>query len=485
MTDVTKTHLSPDILTRYRTGMLAFPDDLLAVEAHLGACAACRNVLQTMIGGAGASLHRELTLANDAASPLLAHPNLLQLSRYASGQADATDREIVETHLEDCASCNTELARLNAPRPLPVSRRPAGAWLPAWFHSLSPREAWLVAGSATMAAITLTALLVSARDTASMDPSPGRQIASQQPSPSSVQNPAVSPDAAAASAAQQKRVQSLRGELAAAQQQLQRQNAAYAKQTQSLERDLQQEKAARRDVAQLEDQNQKLRRQLITALSVRPPLPPRPVPAPGNRAADEKQYAQVLEALGAVLNGKIPPLVGLSSGLQRSGDDDPVEGAAVPLVRPVATVVLGERAVLEAAPVEGATGYEVSVRDTSPAHQEVATIRLSPTKWQTKKALRRGQVYEWYVAARKDGQDINSPVAKFRVADAATASELARARNRPGASALELGFLYAQAGLLDEAAQQFNKLVQADPENALAQSLLSAVQRAAARTRQP
>ena len=81
----------------------------------------------------------------------------------------------------------------------------------------------------------------------------------------------------------------------------------------------------------------------------------------------------------------------------------------------------------------------------------------------------------------KDGQEITSPrppapQAKFRVLDQAKANELAQARRDHRSSHLTLGLLYADAGLLREAEQEFRLLQNANPNSELARTLLRQVQ---------
>ena len=81
----------------------------------------------------------------------------------------------------------------------------------------------------------------------------------------------------------------------------------------------------------------------------------------------------------------------------------------------------------------------------------------------------------------KDGQEITSPrppapQAKFRVLDQAKANELANARRAHSSSHLTLGLLYADAGLLREAEQEFRLVLKANPNSELARNLLRQVQ---------
>jgi hypothetical protein len=85
------------------------------------------------------------------------------------------------------------------------------------------------------------------------------------------------------------------------------------------------------------------------------------------------------------------------------------------------------------------------------------------------------------VKAIKEGQEVTSPrppapQAKFRVLDQAKANEIARAKRDFASSHLTLGLLYADAGLLREAEQEFRSLRRANPDSDVARNLLRQVQ---------
>jgi len=104
---------------------------------------------------------------------------------------------------------------------------------------------------------------------------------------------------------------------------------------------------------------------------------------------------------------------------------------------------------------------------------------LNALSWTT--TLPRGKVYSWQVKATTDAETITSPrppapQANFRILDQAKANELANARRAYGSSHLTLGLLYADAGLLREAEQEFRLLQKANPNSEVARNLLRYVQ---------
>src|SRR5688500_1455514 len=158
------------------------------------------------------------------------------------------------------------------------------------------------------------------------------------------------------------------------------------------------------------------------------------------------------------------------------GSDNPQDSFAV--IEPVGNVLLANRPAFRWSAMEGATGYVVEVYDEK--FNPVATSpQLTALTWTT--TLPRGHVYSWQVKAIKDGQEVTSPrppnpQAKFRVLDQSKANEIANARRAYATSHLTLGLLYADAGLLREAEQEFRLLQKANPNSDLARNLLRQVQ---------
>lgn len=148
------------------------------------------------------------------------------------------------------------------------------------------------------------------------------------------------------------------------------------------------------------------------------------------------------------------------------------------VLEPLGNVLLTNRPTFRWSAMEGATGYVVEVYD-SKFNPVASSPQLTGLTWTT--TLSRGNVYSWQVKAMKDGQEITSPrppapQAKFRVLDQAKANELANARRAHSSSHLTLGLLYADAGLLREAEQEFRLVLKANPNSELARNLLRQVQ---------
>ena len=160
------------------------------------------------------------------------------------------------------------------------------------------------------------------------------------------------------------------------------------------------------------------------------------------------------------------------------GSDDKSHEFAVS--EPVGSVVLTNQPAFRWTALEGATNYVVEVYDDQ-FKLVVSSGELTNRSWNISTPLARGRVYSWQVKAMKDGQEVTSPrppapQAKFRVLDQAKANEIAQAKRAYGSSHLTLGLLYAEAGLLREAEQEFRLLRRANPDSEIASKLLRQVQ---------
>ena len=150
------------------------------------------------------------------------------------------------------------------------------------------------------------------------------------------------------------------------------------------------------------------------------------------------------------------------------------------VLEPAGNVLLSNQPAFRWSALAGATTYVVEVYDEQ-FKLVASSPQLTGRSWTITQPLARGKIYSWQVKASKDGAEITTPrppapQAKFRVLDETKANEIARARRAYATSHLTLGLLYAEAGLLKEAEQQFLLLRRANPDSDLARKLLRQVQ---------
>jgi hypothetical protein len=413
----------------YQRRMLA-PAELLGVDDHLAECVECRRLIESTLNNDVARLYADLT-AEAAAGP---HLTFDQNAAYVDGLLTGEERRMIEDHLASCAICAPLTEDLRAFRnaiapeldreysPIEVAERtPQAPWrdriaavLPAPFFKI---PLWIYAAPLL--------LLLAVAVWIAMRPGTAPQIAYTTPAPS----PSINVNSPA----------------------LPTQETAPV-------------------IVRLNDGGSSM------ALDAQGQL------AGGDQWPSE--YRQM--AVDALSNQKAPgsPLLAdLSrpgSSLMGGGD----ESRRFAIIEPAGKILLTDRPALKWTRFDGADSYVVEIYDAqfnlvSSSPMLTGSPALTGLSW-TPPQLARGQVYAWQVKAISGGQEFiaphpTAPQAKFRILDQAAAAEIARARRDYASSHLLLGLLYARAGLLAEAEQEFRALQKANPDSGAARKLLASV----------
>jgi len=149
--------------------------------------------------------------------------------------------------------------------------------------------------------------------------------------------------------------------------------------------------------------------------------------------------------------------------------------AAFSLVRPVGTAVESQAPEFAWTSAPDATGYRVSVFDTS-LNRVAESGLVTATRWTPSTPLARNRVYVWQVRAETAGGPVlapgpERPEARFRLLDSDTAAMIRDARQRAGDSHLARAVIAARAGLVDDAANELQTLLDANPRSQLIESL--------------
>src|SRR5262245_42677385 len=99
------THPTPAQLAGYRRQTLS-PEERLALDDHLATCGGCRESLVStaQLTQGVQRMARELLDPTLEAGPG-EHPIVERLVALQDGRIDPIEREILEEHLEDCATC--------------------------------------------------------------------------------------------------------------------------------------------------------------------------------------------------------------------------------------------------------------------------------------------------------------------------------------------------------------------------------------------
>ncbi|HKP82737.1 MAG TPA: hypothetical protein VJT69_11985 [Pyrinomonadaceae bacterium] len=392
--------------------------ELLAVSDHLGACDACRSRVESN-DAAFFALHE--AFSKNGGGHLTTEQTADYVDKHLSGEA----LQIVNDHLSACEHCAFAVADLRAfrneiapslDRDYGPTTAPVRAVKSGWFASLFKVAPVPAFGGAALAILLLAAIAWIIWRT----PKENKQEVVVAPTPVSQPIPSIEPS-------------------------LPPQPAPVV-------------------VAQLNDGGSVLSLDQEGKLSGADNLPP----------AYQNLLKKALTSQKIERSSELQGLIRPSSTLMGS-DNKPREFA---VIEPVGNVVLSNQPSFRWTTLEGATGYVVEVYDDQ-FKLVASSPELTNRSWTT--SLARGKVYSWQVKAIKDGQEVTSPrppapQAKFRVLDQAKANEIAKAKRSYGSSHLTLGLLYADAGLLREAEQEFRLLRRANPDSDVARNLLRQVQ---------
>ncbi len=404
------------------------PSALLALDDHLAGCAFCRRRLREIkpmeetIGALRTNLEAVQLTASD-------HLTQGELSGYADNRLDEIERELVESHLEICEQCSAQVSSPSAParrgngngdgeireangrnnNPVSPARAPWRGWV-------LPQAGWTAFSSRlriTTAILVITLLSLSGillLQTVRND-SAQKSAASSTQSPSTLYAPVTPPTS---SPPPTKALLSLKD------------GAGQVK------------LFADGQISGIDGISDEHRRLVIEAL---------------------KNSRIEIPSILSDLRGRSSRLMG--------GDN----AERFYLVDPVGEVILNDRPTLRWQPLNGAESYTVTIVDSRDNSADpVKSPPSDQTTWQVDRALRRGRIYTWQVAATKNGEEIiaptpEAPPAKFKVLEQNKADEITQARKTHANRHLLLGLLYARAGLLEEATKELSALTATNPQS--------------------
>lgn len=421
------THISESKLERFSVRNLS-ETELTNVAGHLTECPDCQaefvSTLRRQRGTANLSfsLSPEFWLRHE-------HLDYEQLVALSENRLDATDRGLVEAHVQGCPTCKEDVRSFLAFREqiapeISVSYAPSEARPTAkpssrlkWLPIMRWRPAYSAA--AVMVVILLlvgTALLLTRRtnNQQAQSPTPGSTPAVASNVSSPIALPSESPVETPSSA----------------------------------------------EAIVLEDQGRTITIDKSGRIEGLDDV------APERR----NEIAQV------VLSGKIDrpsilrELNGQPTGLRGGNSNQPFK-----LIFPTRTVIVSDRPVFKWNSMQGATAYTVYV--TNAAGQIITkseTLRPDSRVWTATNPLKRGDLYAWTVTAVVDGKEITSPGSsapemKFQVLsarDLAQLNQLKRTRSH-----LALGWFYARTGIRDKADDEFRLVLKHNPNVVLIRRL--------------
>ena len=137
-----------------------------------------------------------------------------------------------------------------------------------------------------------------------------------------------------------------------------------------------------------------------------------------------------------------------------------------PAASPNGTYVKTYRPKLLWSPIEGATIYIVTLRDSK--DRQVDGGQTARPEWETRNLLTPDEFYRWEVQPKMGrGENIDTVIkGAFSTLDARTREKVERDEQKYSGSHLRLGISYFRAGLFDDAEREFRLLAEEDPATA-------------------
>jgi hypothetical protein len=424
------THLSEDDIIRYRDRSLP-PTELLAADSHLALCDVCHGRIMALTG-----LRERASVAasafEDAAAGQMTHLSYEQLAGMVDDQVGDIDREIIDSHLDLCRACESELndlRQLRSRMARPQESTPTRGKSATREQFITLRlPAFSFLTLASIAAVLLLSFLITIPLRRDLADSRAR-VAELERSNDSLKERGAAVD------------------------------------------------GLEQEMARLRDENERLRlaseAQALVALNDgggRIILDDK-----GNLSGLEKAQGYEQTVKEALRTERVKMPASLRELRVQAGTLMGSAQAEFRVLAPVGIVVETDRPTFRWSAVDGAS-YTVTVYDSSLA-KVAESDSLTTTEWTLRTALTRGRTYVWQVRATKEGRQLVAPPpaagrAKFRVLEQSKVEEVALAKQSEPRSHLVMGLIYAESGLVDEAARELNALLRANPNSTIVRKLI-------------
>jgi anti-sigma factor RsiW len=414
-------HLSETEIQNYQSKEIT-PDQLLELDDHLQSCELCRSRVHQKQDDLSFRWLRSELRTTAVENP--GHLSYDQLESYIDRRLDSVDLENVQSHLNVCNECTTDVNELRSVQSelhnKVESRKVISFWrLPSFSVPLK------LAGAAAAIAFFMWAATIPMRN----------------------------------------EIRDLRKQLV----EEQKHNAALLREKKELQdryAAIKQPLPNSQALVVLNDGNSRIEIDSNGKLSGLSELP--------------QSYQQKIAALLTTQKVEVPESMSALIGKKEVLMGNSTESNRFALLSPVGTVVLSDRPSFSWTAFNDAEGYRVYVLDEN--YNEVASSSLlKKTGWIIPTTLQRGSNYVWQVAAVKGGKEFLTPVppapeAKFQILNADKLKKLESLLKDSGNSYLVAGTLYAENGLLDDAEREFNALLKENPESVVAKKLLQSLQ---------
>src|ERR1051326_1673368 len=452
-------HVSKSEMERFSISALS-QAELNSISDHLTTCEACHQLFVEALRAEKGSAPLSFTTEPEG---LLKHEHIEyeQLVGLADDNLDATDKEIIDTHVSTCKTCHERITSFLAfkdqlepeltVRYGPASREPQrkkAVWA-KWWEGLAWKPAYAVAIVLVVIGLVIVLVVLQRRsarfEAKRTTPSPINVVASPTPSLDNQAARNTSPTPAPVSSPRVPSLQPTPVLTVKNRQPIKIENAGAVAVLSDEGRAVTVDKAG--NVSGLEQVSQDTRREVAEAVTT--------------QALKTPDTVTELAGVPMTLRG-------------------PDEGRKFKLRSPARTVILSDRPFFEWDALPGATSYQVSVGDLN-GHLVARSEQLSSdrTAWTPPSPLKRGEIYAWDVVAIVDGKKVFAPgisesQMKFKVLSEQSVRELEQLEKAN--SHLGLGIFYAREGMLAEAERELQILVRENPKSAVLKKLLNQIQ---------
>jgi hypothetical protein len=430
-------HITTTRLNRFRVRALPVAE-LSSIAEHLDVCTECTQQFTVMLQSARAAESLKITLAPELETRH-EHVDYDQLVRLAHKTMDASEREMLDLHLQVCGSCVEDIrsflaiqeqlgSEIKASLIQQSARERSRSTQISWWGNLDWKPAYAVATLLVGFALVLVAVFLRNRGAANQQfrhaPTPSTDrgaISANRATNGSLspvrpsESPTVIPNSAEAAVSLIDRT----GRIAV-------------------------------------DKNGN-----VTGLDNVP-------------AATRDQVAKVLLTERLERSAILESLMEKETGLRGANNAAPFR-----LLAPSKVVIITDQPTLKWEKVPAAKSYRVYLSDVSGhALNKSEELLSDTTEWKVTKAIMRGKIYVWTVVAVIDGKEVVSPGPaapdmKFYVLSLKDLKQWKKLKKTR--SHLALGVFYAKAGLTTDAHRELKELVRLNPKSNVARTLLRTV----------
>jgi len=229
----------------------------------------------------------------------------------------------------------------------------------------------------------------------------------------------------------------------------------------ALQADVQITRHVQNQLAQMQQDLSRTKRELAALQAQNRILLARTVPAPDRTESLPPALAKYLDQPQLALDEGKKELLAVATQTPHTMGSGQNRRKHVEPLSPVARIVESQSPTFGWRPIAGASHYRVDIHAQKSRRDLLPNEPTKNTQWTMPGSLPRNDIYSWQVLAydRKDRELARSPSVSFKVLNARTVRDLEDSIGSP----LARGIIYAKAGMPDEAAAELTKYLRKKP----------------------